>query len=132
MAEEKSDAYYIAVGQPTNGKLQKTADESIQHTTDHVITQTAADTARQMNDETTKQANNDDMQQTTTVIETPGKSRSLDSKLKSDDHKRRYNRSELGPSRFFQFKSSRKSAFLISSQVTSQWIIVYPSHKYLT
>ena len=54
MAEEKSDAYYIAVGQPTNGKLQKTADESIQHTTDHVITQTAADTARQMNDETTK------------------------------------------------------------------------------
>ena len=104
----------------------------LQHTTDHVITQTAADTARQMNDETTKQANNDDMQQTTTVIETPGKSRSLDSKLKSDDHKRRYNRPELGPSRFFQFKSSRKSAFLISSQVTSQWIIVYPRHNYLT
>ena len=86
MAEKKSDAYNIAVGQPTHGKLQKTADESIQHTTVHVITQTAADTARQMNDETTKQANDDDMQQTTTVIKTPGKSSLLDSKLKSDGH----------------------------------------------
>ena len=74
MVEKKSDAYNIAVGQPTHRKLQITADESIQHVSDHVITQTAADTARQMNDETTKQANDDDTQQTTTVIETPGKS----------------------------------------------------------